>query len=384
MKALAGGTPFEFQRLHGMGEGLYEELAKLERGIGDEPTPVRIYAPVGSHKELLAYLVRRLLENGANSSFVNRIADDDIPVDDLVRDPVAELEKLEPKRNPAIPLPNAIFGKGRINSAGVDLSDPLVREPLMKKLKTARSQALDRDADRRRQGRKSADCRRRTTPRWSSARRPGRAKRTSTAWSAPPMPRRSIGTSWAAKRARACSTAPPTCSSSIARSCSRCACARPGRPCPTRCSKCARRSISCAITPARRGACFTRPTPLPGPTGELNELRLHGRGVFACISPWNFPLAIFIGPVAAALAAGNAAIAKPAEQTPLIGALAVELMHMAGIPKAIVQLLPGDGKVGSRADLAPADRRRRLHRLDRHRPRDQPQPCRAATGRSSR
>ena len=134
VKALAGKTPFEFQRLHGMGEGLYEELAKLERGIGDEPTPVRIYAPVGSHKELLAYLVRRLLENGANSSFVNRIADDEIPVEELVRDPVAELEKIEPKRNPAIPLPNAIFGKGRLNSAGVDLSDPLVREPLMKQL----------------------------------------------------------------------------------------------------------------------------------------------------------------------------------------------------------------------------------------------------------
>src|SRR6185369_6144622 len=134
VKALAGDTEFEFQRLHGMGEGLYEELAKLEKGIGETPTPVRIYAPVGSHKELLAYLVRRLLENGANSSFVNRIADDNIPVDALVRDPVAELEKLEPKRNSAIPLPNAIFGKDRVNSAGVDLSDPLIRDPLMTNL----------------------------------------------------------------------------------------------------------------------------------------------------------------------------------------------------------------------------------------------------------
>ncbi|HXG81125.1 MAG TPA: proline dehydrogenase family protein, partial [Sphingomicrobium sp.] len=130
VKALAGprkGAPgFEFQRLHGMGEGLYQEMAKLEEALGEQPTPIRIYAPVGSHKELLAYLVRRLLENGANSSFVNRIADDEIPLDELVRDPVSELEKLQPKRNPAIPLPNAIFGKGRLNSAGVDLSDPLV------------------------------------------------------------------------------------------------------------------------------------------------------------------------------------------------------------------------------------------------------------------
>ena len=96
---------FEFQRLHGMGEELYEELAKLEEAIGDAPTPVRIYAPVGSHKELLAYLVRRLLENGANSSFVNRIADEQVSLDELVRDPVAELEALEPKRNPKIILP---------------------------------------------------------------------------------------------------------------------------------------------------------------------------------------------------------------------------------------------------------------------------------------
>src|ERR671920_789759 len=116
IKALAGKSPFEFQRLHGMGEGLYEELSKLEAAIGDAPTPVRIYAPVGSHKELLAYLVRRLLENGANSSFVNRIADEQVSIDDLVKDPVAELEALEPKRNPKIVLPAALFGATRRNS----------------------------------------------------------------------------------------------------------------------------------------------------------------------------------------------------------------------------------------------------------------------------
>ena len=161
-----GKTPFEFQRLHGMGEGLYDELAKLERGIGETPTPVRIYAPVGSHKELLAYLVRRLLENGANSSFVNRIADDDVPVDALVRDPVAELAALEPKRNPAIPLPDAIFGKGRRNSAGVDLSDPLVREPLVERLASARRRARGRAAPTLGE-RRASRCRssRRSTPR---------------------------------------------------------------------------------------------------------------------------------------------------------------------------------------------------------------------------
>ena len=134
VKALAGKTPIEFQRLHGMGEALYDEVAKLEEAIGDPRTPVRIYAPVGSHKELLAYLVRRLLENGANSSFVNRIADEEVSLDDLVRDPVADLDALEPKRNPKIPLPQEIFGQARRNSAGVDLSDPLVREPLLSRL----------------------------------------------------------------------------------------------------------------------------------------------------------------------------------------------------------------------------------------------------------
>src|SRR5437868_3339437 len=123
VKALAGNTPFEFQRLHGMGEELYDELSRLEAVIGDRHTPVRIYAPVGSHKELLAYLVRRLLETGANSSFVNRIADDQVSIDQLVRDPVADLEALEPKRNPKIILPRELFGAQRRNSAGVDLSD---------------------------------------------------------------------------------------------------------------------------------------------------------------------------------------------------------------------------------------------------------------------
>src|SRR5438067_11857617 len=117
-----------------MGEALYDELARLEDGIGDQRTPVRIYAPVGSHKELLAYLVRRLLENGANSSFVNRIADEQVSIDELVRDPVSHLETLTPKRNPKIILPCELFVAQRRYSAVVDVSDPLAREPLLERL----------------------------------------------------------------------------------------------------------------------------------------------------------------------------------------------------------------------------------------------------------
>jgi len=135
IKALAATTPFEFQRLHGMGEGLYEGLAELEAHLGQPQTPVRIYAPVGSHKELLAYLVRRLLENGANSSFVNRIADEQVGLDELTRDPVAQLEAVSPRRNPKIPRPGEMFGTNRRNSSGCDLSDPGVREPLLARLR---------------------------------------------------------------------------------------------------------------------------------------------------------------------------------------------------------------------------------------------------------
>jgi len=343
IKALAGKTPFEFQRLHGMGEGLYEELAKLEQAIGDPPTPVRIYAPVGSHKELLAYLVRRLLENGANSSFVNRIADEQVSLDELLRDPVAELASTEPRRNPAIPLPGLIFGQARRNSAGVDLSDPLVREPLLERLKALESRS------------------------WTARPTIGKGKgRTITS----PHDRRiTVGEVLEASSAEVDQMVHAGHSAQIAwdalggearaRLLERTAdlyeqhreeffslCIREGG-----------KTIPDAVLEVREAvdflryyasearAKFTSPLPLPGPTGEQNELRLHGRGVFACISPWNFPLAIFTGLVSAPLAAGNAAIAKPAGQTPLIGALAVELMHQAGIPKDIVQLAPGQGRV---------------------------------------
>ena len=346
VKALAGETPFEFQRLHGMGEGLYQELAKLEAGIGETRTPVRIYAPVGTHKELLAYLVRRLLENGANSSFVNRIADESVQLDDLVRDPVAELAAMAPRRNPAIPLPNAIFGPGRRNSAGLDLSDPRVRDPLLKRL-----DALDGKL-------------------WAAQPTLG-GKGAGEPVVAPYDRGEVIGKVIAASVAevdaavRAASAAQPAWNAlgGVARAALLDAAAdrfeHEREQLFSLCIREAGKTLIDAVLEVREAVDFLRyyaaearrqfavPTLLPGPTGELNQLTLHGRGVFACISPWNFPLAIFIGPVAAALAAGNAAIAKPAEQTPLIGALAIELMHQVGIPREIVQVVPGDGTVGA-------------------------------------
>ena len=343
IKALAGDKPLEFQRLHGMGEGLYEDLAKLERGIGEEATPVRVYAPVGSHKELLAYLVRRLLENGANSSFVNRIADDDIPVEELVRDAVAELEKLQPKRNPAIPLPNEIFGKARRNSAGCDLSDPLVREPLLKRLKALESRS------------------------WTA--KPTLGKGTARPVTSPTDSRIAIGTVFEPSAAEVDRMVHAANAAQIGWD------ALGGEARATMldrtadlfeehseeffslCVREAGKTLVDAVLEVREAVDFlrfyasearrqfTRPLHLPGPTGEHNELRLHGRGVFAAISPWNFPLAIFTGLTSAPLAAGNAVIAKPAGQTPLIGALAIEMMHRAGIPKDVVQLASGSGKV---------------------------------------
>ena len=337
------GEKYEFQRLHGMGEEVYDALHALE---GNRRTPVRIYAPVGGHKELLAYLVRRLLENGANTSFVNRMGDAGIPAIDLVGDPVAELAALAPRRNPAIPLPTSLFADRR-NSAGIDLSDPLVREPLLERLKLLEGVHW------------------RAEPTF-----PGAAPGETVAVTSPHDPAAIIGTRRDATSAEV--DAAFVCAAAI----------QPGwdglggearallleeaadlfeRHADEFLSLCQReagKTLLDSVLELREAVDFLRyyaqgartqfgaPTILPGPTGEENALSLHARGVFATISPWNFPLAIFIGMASAALAAGNSVIAKPAEQTPLIAALAVKLCHEAGIPPEAFQLLPGAGQVG--------------------------------------
>ena len=341
--AAANQSQFEFQRLHGMGEELYSAFAKME---GNNPTPVRIYAPVGSHKDLLAYLVRRLLENGANSSFVNRMADAEIPAIELAGDPVAELAAMEPKRNPTIRLPADIF-PNRLNSAGIDLSDPLVQEPLMQRLDAIADQHWDagptfplpeegetapinapQDLDH------EVGHRRDATPDEVRA-AIDRALLVQPGWNA-------LGGERRALLLEAAADAFETHSDELL----------------SLCRREAGKTLLDAVLELREAVDFLRyyagearrmfshPLALPGPTGEENRMTMAGRGVFATISPWNFPLAIFIGPAAAALAAGNTVIAKPAEQTPLVAALATKLCHEAGIPEEVFQLLPGAGDVG--------------------------------------
>jgi len=349
IKALAGEAEFEFQRLHGMGEDVYFELARLEAEAGRPRTPVRIYAPVGGHKELLAYLVRRLLENGANSSFVNRMADAEVPVAELVGDPVAELAALKPRRNPAIALPAAIF-PGRVNSTGVDLADPLVREPLRTVLSELAeiaewscgptvSEGSRGTLDEIRAPQNHADfigtCRNATKAQVDAA--IAAASSAQPAWDALGGGARAdlldrVADLYEASRDEFLSV----------------------------CQREAGKTLVDAVLELREAVDFLRYyaaearrlfTPegeaLPGPTGESNRLTLHGRGVFAAISPWNFPLAIFTGLVAGPLAAGNTVLAKPAEQTPLIAGYAINLFHQAGFPGDVVQFVPGDGRVGA-------------------------------------
>ncbi|BBK30151.1 L-proline dehydrogenase /delta-1-pyrroline-5-carboxylate dehydrogenase [Stella humosa] len=344
---LAGNRrDWEFQRLHGMGEALYGEVVgrdKLDR-------PARVYAPVGSHEDLLAYLVRRLLENGANTSFVNRLVDEKAPIDEIVADPVARLARLPVKPHPHIPLPADLYGAERRNSAGIDLADPVATAALADRMAAA---AAARATAAPLVGGRPVDGATRSvvSPADNSVVVGHVADATAETVDAAIARATRAGPDWdtiaAAERAAILDRAAdlyeadgPRLMALIVR--------EGGRTVPDALSE-LREAVDFLRYYAARARSDFAVRRLPGPTGERNELRLAARGTFACISPWNFPLAIFTGQVAAALAAGNAVLAKPAEQTPLVGAAAIALLHRAGVPGDVLQFLPGDGAtVGAR------------------------------------
>jgi RHH-type proline utilization regulon transcriptional repressor/proline dehydrogenase/delta 1-pyrroline-5-carboxylate dehydrogenase len=331
---------FEFQRLHGMGEALYAEV------IGED-APCRVYAPVGGHEDLLAYLVRRLLENGANTSFVNRIVDEKLPVSEIVADPVAQVAALTSRRHPQIPLPPELYGTERRNARGYDLADPPTLAALKQDMAAFAAHGWDAHSivadmetmpDEEGQLLTEPGDRRRTVGRVVSA----TAAATDQAVAAAYAARADWAAAEAEQRARALERAADLYEENAPEL-------------MTLCVREAGKTIPDAVSELREAVDFLRyyaalghrefaaPSDLPGPTGERNALSLHGRGVFACISPWNFPLAIFTGQVSAALMAGNTVVAKPAEQTPLIAFRAAQLLHAAGIPADVLQLLQGDG-----------------------------------------
>ena len=348
IRFIADGRPYEHQKLHGMGDDLYAEVVPKHR----LDTPCRVYAPVGSHEDLLPYLVRRLLENGANSSFVNRITDENVAIEDLVRDPVQTVSEFESIPHPRIPLPVDLFrsqpapiaSSDRNNSMGANLANDNDLRALAERINAAvkpwraaplvpgavvASAALPviNPADRRQ-----------TVGEWQPADSAAVDKALANAVAAQPAWDRTPAASRAAILEHAANLLEQRLPDYLAL-----------------CVKEAGKTIPDGVAEVREAVDFLRyyaaqaraqfgaPEHLPGPTGESNQLQLQGRGVFVCISPWNFPLAIFLGQVSAALAAGNSVIAKPAEQTNLIGHAAVKLLHEAGIPEAVLQFLPGDG-----------------------------------------
>jgi RHH-type proline utilization regulon transcriptional repressor/proline dehydrogenase/delta 1-pyrroline-5-carboxylate dehydrogenase len=333
-------APMEFQRLHGMGEALY----KSARGRWGDFL-VRAYAPVGGHEDLLPYLVRRLLENGANTSFVHALLDERVPAEDVVRDPIAIVESA-PGPHPRLPTPPHVYGPARKNSPGRDFSQAAERARAARALRSIDDQLVEAGpivggvlfreggqpvaapADRARvvgEVVEAGEAHVEEALRLARAAQPG--------WDRQGGPAR-------AKVLRAMADA-------LERDMDRLVAllAREGG-----------KTLNDGVAEVREAADFCRyyavlaetqfagPETLAGPVGETNQLELHGRGVFVCISPWNFPLAIFTGQIAAALAAGNAVLAKPAEQTPLVASEAVKLYHAAGLDPRLLALLPGRGE----------------------------------------
>ena len=342
---MANGRRYEFQRLHGMGKDLYDQV------IAEEPgRSVRIYAPVGAHKDLLPYLVRRLLENGANSSFVHKLLDPSVPVEALAEHPITLLKQREQFANDKIPLPTQIFGK-RKNSLGLNMNIHSQGDAFFEKVRSFRNNQWQGgplvggklvEAGQR----VGVVCPQESTHQvgtigWADAELAETAL--NTANQAYPAWTRRSADERAAMLEKLADLLEENLHELIAL-----------------CTLEAGKSLQDGIDEVREAVDFCRyyalqarklmgeGEKLPGPTGETNELFVQGRGTFICISPWNFPLAIFLGQITAALATGNCVIAKPAEQTGLIAFRAIQLAHEAGIPGDVLHFLPGNGaEIGS-------------------------------------
>jgi len=341
---LAGDGPYEFQRLHGMGEGLYDHLLDRNPGL-----TCRVYAPVGGHAELLPYLVRRLLENGANTSFVNRATHRETPVEEIVSDPIDDALAQDCTRHPRIPLPRDLFAPDRRNSGGLNFADPNERRGLVetiareaqstshcypiingREFREGKAQTLSSPANQQRKI---------GTVTWTPAKQVDEAVRYARkgfrAWCDTDVGQQ------AAIIEKIADLLEEHCFELTASSA-----LEGGRIMLDGESEVREAVDFCRYYAWQAREKFPRRL-LPGPSGEDNTYEMLGRGVFVCISPWNFPVAIFTGQIAAALAAGNAVLAKPAEQTSLTAARIVRLMHQAGVPKDVLHLLPGDGAVGA-------------------------------------
>ncbi len=337
---------YEFQRLHGMGDALYRHV--LADGAHHA---CRVYAPVGGHRDLLPYLVRRLLENGANTSFVNRIGDPNVEIDEVVADPLARARAWDFAPAPRIPLPVDLFAPERRNSEGVSLADQPAMQALDAALAAAGASPVEATpmagelpaAGAPREALSPTDRRLAigtvTDADWPFV---DRALATlvdgQRAWDARPADDRAAILDEAANRLERDRAAWVAL---LAR--------EAGKTRAAAIAEVREAADFCRYYAAQARTRFSHPLALPSPTGETNTLALRGRGVFVCISPWNFPLAIFTGQVAAALAAGNAVVAKPAEQTPLIAARAVAALYAAGVPADALALAPGPGEtIGAR------------------------------------
>jgi len=305
---------YEFQSLYGMGDALYANV------VGDKylGVPCRIYAPVGGYRWLLAYLVRRLLENGANTSFVNRIVDDSEPIEDLIADPHQQIKALSSKPHPKIPLPHNLYGKNRPNSHGIDFSNPIECKTALQAIAVAAKRSHAKissiTAEQLEIALQTAHSAANAWMRTEIADRVSCLQKMALLLEQHKFELMGLLVSEGGK----------TLNDAIAE---------------------VREAVDFCWYYAECASKDFKADHLAGPTGESNLIQLHGRGIIACVSPWNFPLAIFLGQVTAALLAGNVVLAKPASQTPLIAAKAVELLHLAGIPHEVIQLLIGSGAV---------------------------------------